>query len=329
MDIPAPIKEHPYIVMGVVALVALYFLWPSSSAAPSSSGSGTTAAEIAAGAQIQSAQIASQGAIAQTESNNSAAVQQASIASQTSIAGINAQTAQTQAAASAASYTAYANAIGATNVANASAAAAETTANAQASSGITSSIMGALSKLGGSLGAFGMAEGGVQGSNINTAIGSGNQQMLGAVLGATNIQTFSNNGAWNSSNAASNYNNTSSGWHSGGGFGAGWNGGGGGMSYGQGGSTGSGSSQSWSSGQSSGSSQAGLGMTGQNAVVYNPNTVTSAFSQLANIVAAYKPPNLSSVAPAITTPSSPGGGPTIGMTRTVNSSGAGLPMGAG
>ncbi len=163
-------EDHPYVIMGVVAVILIYFLWPSSSSS-SSTPVDNTAAAIAAAAQVSASNFQAQEQLAATQNTNSAAVQQAQLQSQSTIAGYQAQLQATQAAASASSYQAYA---------------------------------GSLASVANSLASFGSSASASQASNINSAIattGNGNPQVsgkiVGMLLGATNESA-----TWNTSATA-------------------------------------------------------------------------------------------------------------------------------
>jgi hypothetical protein len=80
----ATVKEHPYLIGGIALVVAIYFLWPSSSSSSSSSANATEAAAIAAAsqanAQLQATAYQSQDTIALSHDQLSAVGIQAATA---------------------------------------------------------------------------------------------------------------------------------------------------------------------------------------------------------------------------------------------------------
>lgn len=73
--------NHPYIIMGVGGLIVLYFLWPSSSASTSSSGSSDYANQLAAETSLSQSQLAEQAQTAQGAQQATAAEDAAAYAS--------------------------------------------------------------------------------------------------------------------------------------------------------------------------------------------------------------------------------------------------------
>jgi hypothetical protein len=70
--------NHPYLILGLGGVVVLYFLWPSSSAAPAAStGTGMSdyQAQLAAEAGLSQSQLATQASVAMNNSDNQAAIQ--------------------------------------------------------------------------------------------------------------------------------------------------------------------------------------------------------------------------------------------------------------
>ncbi len=157
-------KEHPYVIMGVVAVVLIYFLWPSSSSS-SSAPIDNSAAAIAAAAQVAASNYAAQQALAQTDSTNSAAVQAAQIGASATVAGYQAQLAAAQSGNAAANYQAYAGAYG-----------------------------GTVASLGSSSAALGIGQMQANSAAEIAAINGGNNQALAMLLGATSMTGLSGAG---------------------------------------------------------------------------------------------------------------------------------------
>lgn len=104
-DISGVWHKHPYVVLGLVALVALYFLWPSSSSSSQASGSSTSsqdyASELAAQTSLSEAQISAQQQSAQIAAESQAleAAAASSAAGQEAQAAASATSAQAQSSA--------------------------------------------------------------------------------------------------------------------------------------------------------------------------------------------------------------------------------------